>query len=144
MVVHRAAGPAQGHVGTYDCRIRRSCVSDAWHGMWVVGMSHEVCAVVQTQCLIAVVGNAGLYTGFWDCTAMCEAVAVSFRVMPYVRVEMCACVVHTFGSWGCCMLCVLPWACDVLVAVVGHAWLYTELQGLHRAMWGGGQAMCRS
>ena len=43
-----------------------------------VGMSHEVRAVVRTQCLIAVVGNAGLYTGFRDCTAMCEAVAVSF------------------------------------------------------------------
>ena len=25
MAVHRAAGPAQGHVGTCDCRIRRSC-----------------------------------------------------------------------------------------------------------------------
>ena len=34
------------------------------------------------------------------------------------------------------MLCVLPWACDVLVAVVGHLGLYTELQGLHRAIWG--------
>ena len=34
------------------------------------------------------------------------------------------------------MLCVLPLACNVLVAVVGHAWLYTGLQGLHRAMWG--------
>ena len=34
------------------------------------------------------------------------------------------------------MLCVLPWACDVLVAVVGHAGLYTELQGLHKAIWG--------
>ena len=78
MAVHRAAGPAQGHVGTCDCRIRRSCVSDAWHGMWVVGMSYEVCAVMRMQCLIAVVGNAGLYIGFRDCTAMCEAVTVSF------------------------------------------------------------------
>ena len=34
------------------------------------------------------------------------------------------------------MLCVLPWACDVLVAVGEHAWLYTELQGLHKAIWG--------
>ena len=55
---------------------------------------------------------------------------------PHVGVEMCACVVHTFGSWGCCMLCVLPWACDVLVAVGEHARLYTELQGLHKAIWG--------
>ena len=38
---------------------------------------------------------------------------------------MWACVVHTFRSWGCCMLCVLPWACDVLAAVVGNAGLYT-------------------
>ena len=33
---------------------------------------------MRMQCLIAVVGNAGLYTGFRDCTAMCEAVTVSF------------------------------------------------------------------
>ena len=88
-------------------------MSDAWHVMWVMGMSHEVCAAVRMQCLIAVVGNAGLYTGFWDCTAMCEAVAVSFRVMPYVRVEMCACVVHIFGSCGCRMGCVLICAFNV-------------------------------
>jgi len=49
------------------------CVWGAWHGMWVMGMSHEVCADMCIQCL---------------------------------------------------------------VAVVGHAWLYTELQGLHKAMWG--------
>ena len=53
-------------------------MSDAWHVMWVMGMSHEVCAAVRMQCLIAVVGHKGLYTGFRDCTAICEAVAVSF------------------------------------------------------------------
>ena len=32
--------------------------------------------------------------------------------------------------WGCRRICVLPCACDVLVAVAGHKGLYTGLQAM--------------
>ena len=71
-----AQGPVWGHVWGCDCVIRRrhggsECVCGAWHGMWVVWMSHSMCAAMCMQYVVAVVGHAGQHAGFWACTGPC-------------------------------------------------------------------------
>ena len=98
---HAGSEPTQGHVGTCACRDCVSfaglmwglkCVWGAWHGMWVVGISHEVCADMRIQCLVAVVGHvhraagpAQGHVGTCDCVIRRRHVGVHmcFRCMAW-------------------------------------------------------------